>query len=126
MCIANLVIHYNELSDNPENSDLSGTEIFWEVFQTYWVSMVGAFIAVLFSIFVFALCGFHTYLVFNALTTQELLKHVYENLGGSPFSTGRCFGNWNKVICWPRITHTRLYYMLYLKHRNEEKFDKLR
>ena len=88
--------------------------------------MVGAFIAVLFSIFVFALCGFHSYIIGKALTTQELLKKVYVNLPGSPFSTGRCFANWKKVICWPSITHTRLYYMLYLKHRDEEKFDRLR
>ena len=69
MCIANMVIHYHELSDNPDYSDQSNFEIFGEVFKAYWVSMVGAFIAVLFSIFVFALCGFHTYLVGKALTT---------------------------------------------------------
>ena len=126
MCVANIVIHYNELSDNPENEDLSGAEVFWEVTKQYWVSMLGAFIAVLFSIFVFALCGFHSYLVCMALTTQECLKHMYDYLPSSPFSTGRCMGNWVNVVCWPRIVHTRLYYMLYLKHRDEEKFDKLR
>lgn len=69
MCLANIVIHYNEVRDNPDNEDLSGAEVFWEVFKQYWVSMLGAFIAVLFSIFVFALCGFHSYLVCKALTT---------------------------------------------------------
>ena len=34
--------------------------------------------------------------------------------------------DWKKVICWPKILHTRLYYMLFLKHRDEEKFDQLR
>lgn len=126
LCVANVVIHYNEVSDNPENADLSGGEVYWEVTKKYWVSMVGAFIAVLFSLFVFALCGFHTYLVFTSLTTQERLKNVYNYLPSSPFSTGRCMVDWKKAICWPRILHTRLYYMLYLKHRDEEKFDQLR
>ena len=88
--------------------------------------MIGAFIAILFSIFVFGLCGFHTYLVQKALTTQEKLKHMYDSLPFSPFSHGRCFANWTKVICWPRIPKTRLYYMLYLKHKDKEKFDALR
>ena len=69
LCLTNVVIHYNELRDNPKNDHLSGGEVYWEVTKTYWVSMLGAFIAVLFSLFVFALCGFHTYLVFLALTT---------------------------------------------------------
>ena len=34
--------------------------------------------------------------------------------------------NWSKTICWPKITQTRLYYMLYLKNRNQEKFDQIR
>ena len=63
LCIANLVLHFHEVRDNPDNEDLNGGEVFFKVFQKYWASMVGAFIAILFSIFVFGLCGFHTYLV---------------------------------------------------------------
>ena len=126
LCIANVVIHYNEISDDPSKQDLSGGEIFLRVFKTYWISFAGTFVAVLFSIFVFALCGFHTMLIFRGLTTQEFLKHMYDNFPKSPFSYSGWFTNWKKVICCPRITHTRLYYMLYLKHRNEEKFDQLR
>lgn len=126
LCICNIVIHFNELRGNPENEALSNSEVFLEVVKTYWVSLVGALFATLFSLFVFALCGFHTFLVFKALTTQEMLKKMYANMARSPFSTGLCLKNWKSVICWPRITHTRLYYMLYLKHRDEERFDELR
>ena len=69
MCIANMVIHYGEVEDNPDNSDLSGAEVFGEVMKEYWISIVGSFIASVFSIFVFGLCGFHTYLVSIGLTT---------------------------------------------------------
>lgn len=34
--------------------------------------------------------------------------------------------DWCKVICCPRVTATRLYYMLYLRHNKQEKFDKIR
>ena len=111
-------MHFHEVRDNPDNEDLDGGEVFFKVFQKYWASMVGAFIAILFSIFVFGLCGFHTYLIQKALTTQEKLKHMYDAFSVSPFSHGRCFANWKKVICWPSIPKTRLYYLLYLKHRD--------
>ena len=114
MCIANMVIHYQELEDDPD-LDHSGSEIFGEVMKKYWASFIGSFIAVLFSIFVFGLCGFHTYLVQSALTTQEKLKGIYKNYPISPYSHGRNLANWVKVVCWPRVNHTRLYYMLYLK-----------
>ena len=114
MCIANMVIHYQELEDDPDFSD-SGSDIFGEVMKKYWASLIGSFIAVLFSIFVFGLCGFHTYLVQSALTTQEKLKGIYKNYPISPYSHGRNLANWVKVVCWPRGNHTRLYYMLYLK-----------
>lgn len=126
MCIFNLVIHYHEVRDNPVNKDLSGADCFYEVFAKYWASLIGAFIAVIFSIFVFGLWGFHTYLINKNLTTQEKLKHIYDNYPISPFSYGRCFTDWRKVICWPRVTKTRLYYMLYLKCQDQEKFDDLR
>lgn len=71
-----------------------------------------------FSLFVFVLCGVHTYLIFKNLTTQELCKKTYKLFPRSPFSYGRNFANWKKVICWPRITQTRLYYMLFLKSRD--------
>jgi len=50
LCILNLVIHYNELRDEPDNIDMSGGEIFVEVLNKYWISIVGAFIAVLVSL----------------------------------------------------------------------------
>lgn len=47
LCIANLVIHYEEVELNPANSGMSGGDIFFEVFSKYWISLVGSFIAVL-------------------------------------------------------------------------------
>ena len=70
--------------------------------------------------------GVHTYLVFKNLTTQELCKKMYKNFPKSPYSYGRTCMNWKKVVCWPRITPTRLYYYLFLKSHDTEKFDKLR
>ena len=49
LCIANLVLHYDEVEKNPLNADLSGPEIFLEVFKKYWVSLIGSFISVLVS-----------------------------------------------------------------------------
>ena len=69
MCIANLLIHYHEVRDNPENYFWSNGDVYFEVFKNYWVSIVGAFIAILFAFFVFGLCGFHTYLVCKGATT---------------------------------------------------------
>jgi len=126
LCIANMVIHYGEVEENPENAHLSGPEVFHEVLKKYWASLLGAFIAVLFSIFVFSLCGFHTYLVQKALTTNEKLKGIYSGFAVSPFSHGRVSADWGKVVCWPRVNHTRLYYMLYLKCQDTDKFDQLR
>lgn len=103
------------MRDEPENHSLSGTDVFFEVFKKYWASLFGAFIATLFSIFVFGLCGYHTFLVNKALTTQEHLKGVYDQYAISPFSHGSCIPNWKKVICWPNVSKTRLYYLLYLK-----------
>ena len=123
MTIANLAIHYEEVRDNPENEDLSGSDVFYEVFAKYWVSMLGSLIALVMSIFVFGLCGFHSYLVSVALTTQEKLKHTYDYLGRSPYSHGRFFKNWKKVVCWPRVNHSRLYYMLYLQSWKQEQFE---
>ena len=69
MCIANMTIHYQEVRDNPKNEDLSGSDVFYEVFAKYWASLIGSFFALVMSIFVFGLCGFHTYLVSKGLTT---------------------------------------------------------
>ena len=126
MCIANLVLHSSDLADDESLGISNGAERFGEVLKEYWASLIGVIIAGVFSIFVFGLCGFHTYLVMKSLTTQEMLKHTYDFLPRSPFSHGRTFTNWKKVVCWPQIPHTRLYYMLYLKHRHAEKFEKLR
>ena len=51
---------------------------------------------------------------------------MYDALPRSPYSHGRFFADWKKVVCWPRVNHTRLYYMLYLKSWDKETFDKLR
>lgn len=112
MCIANMVIHYNEVSD--EEVHLSGPEVFGKVLSKYWISIVGAFIAILFSIFVFGLWGFHTYLVHIGLTTQEKLKHIYDKYPISPYRHGSSLANWSKVVLWPRIMHTRLYHLMLL------------
>lgn len=69
MCIANLVIDYEEIEEAEENKDMAGYEIFGETMRAYWWSFVAAFFAIVFSIFVFGLCGFHTYLISKALTT---------------------------------------------------------
>ena len=58
-----MIIHYHEVADDPRNVDLGSFDIFFEVLVKYWASLVGAFIAGLFSIFIFGLYGFHTYLV---------------------------------------------------------------
>ena len=69
MCIANLVIDYNEIEAAEENVDMAGHEVFGETMKAYWWSFIAAFFAIVFSIFVFGLCGFHTYLISKALTT---------------------------------------------------------
>ena len=61
MCIANLVIDYEETEK--EHPDMSGPEVFGETMSVYWWSFVASFICLVFSIFVFGLCGFHSYLV---------------------------------------------------------------
>ena len=123
MCIANLYIEFEEISS--ENEDMSGPEIFGETLKKYWWSFIAAFIALVFSIFVFGLFGFHSYLVQNALTTQEKLKHMYDRFPISPFHHGRCFANWKKVVIWPAVAPTKLYHMLYLFHRNEPKYNRI-
>ena len=50
MCVANMVIHADEVKDDPKNADLNGGDVFYLVLSRYWISMVGAFIAVLVSL----------------------------------------------------------------------------
>ena len=63
MCISNLVLHSSDLADDPDLQVSNGAERFGEVLKEYWASFLGVIIAGVFSIFVFGLCGFHTYLV---------------------------------------------------------------
>ena len=49
MCIANMVIHYGEVRDDPANANLNGGEVFGEVLAKYWISLVGSFIATVVS-----------------------------------------------------------------------------
>ena len=72
LCILNVVIHYRdtkadhfeELGVHPKAMDV------WKItLKEYWGSVVVAFVAVLFSIFVFALFGFHSYIISLNLTT---------------------------------------------------------
>ena len=63
MCIANLVLHSNDLAEDESLGITNGAERFGEVLKEYWASLIGVIIAGVFSIFVFGLCGFHTYLV---------------------------------------------------------------
>ena len=32
LCIANLVLHFHEVRDNPDNEDMGGGEVFFKVF----------------------------------------------------------------------------------------------
>ena len=50
MCIANMVIHYDEVANEPGNENKDGGEIFFEVFSKYWAALIGAFIAVFVSL----------------------------------------------------------------------------
>lgn len=120
MCIANVLIHYQETfeEDLVANPETTWKEAFWDTLSRYWSSVLGAFVAFLFSIFIFALCGFHSYIVSRALTTQEKLKHVYDYLPRSPFSFGKKRTDCRKILCCPRIPTSRLYQMLYLRHTN--------
>lgn len=104
LCIANLVIHYQEVSADPDNEDKSFISVTGKVLSKYWASFVGAFIAIIFSIFVFGLCGYHSFLVSTALTTQEHLKGVYAKFSMSPFSHGRAWANWKKTVLWPNVS----------------------
>ena len=99
-----MVIHYQEVREDPANSELSGSDVFFETFKLYWSALLGSFIAILFSVFVFGLCGYHSFLVNKALTTQEHLKGVYARYDTSPFSHGRCWPNWKKVVFWPKVS----------------------
>ena len=67
LCIANIAVHYEEVEE--EQLHLKGHEVFGEVMAKYWSALLGAFIAFVFSIFVFGLFGYHTFLVNKALTT---------------------------------------------------------
>ena len=69
MCIANLVIDYAEIEASEDSVGLAGHEIFGETMASYWWSFLAALFCLIFSIFVFGLCGFHTYLISKSLTT---------------------------------------------------------
>ena len=59
-----LQAHVDEWGIHPDSWDV------WKVtLKEWWGSIVVAFIAVLFSIFVFALMGFHSYIISIGLTT---------------------------------------------------------
>ena len=96
------------------------------VLADYPMSLVIALFAIVFSIFVFALTGFHTYIVSLGVTTQEKLKHVYDHFPRSPWSTGNLFRNWAKIVCCPRRSKTRLSYPLYLKTNEPNQFAALK
>ena len=51
---------------------------------------------------------------------------MYDRYPISPFHHGRCFANWTKVIFWPTIARTKLYHMLYIYHRDNEQFTKIK
>lgn len=75
--------------------------------------------------FVFALCGFHTYIICLGLTTQEKLKHIFDRFPTSPFTKGFT-RNWSKVICCPKVIPSRISHELYLKTNKPEEFEKLK
>ena len=114
LCLANMILHVKDVKDDPENEGMGGGEAFRETMKSYWISLVGSFIAVVFSIFVFGLCGFHTYLVHIGLTTQEKLKHIYDKYPISPFRHASCFPNWSKVVFWPQSMETRVHHLMIL------------
>jgi palmitoyltransferase ZDHHC9/14/18 len=74
MCVANLVIHYKEevdrflLSGHTED-EISKLGLVGQTFRDYWASAAVSIFAILFSIFVFALFGFHSFIAVYNLTT---------------------------------------------------------
>lgn len=104
LCVANYVLHYQDIHANYhiQGEVRSFSELFLETVHTFPASFVVALFAVLFSFFVFTLCGFHSFIVSINLTTQEKLSHKYDRFPRSPFSFGRCFKDWSRVICWTR------------------------
>ena len=69
LCILNVVIEFQETRANHSEEKLTNVEVWVLTFKEYWGSIVVAFVAVLFSIFVFALFGFHSYIISLNLTT---------------------------------------------------------
>ena len=129
LCIFNVILHYRDTKEAhlaEWGTHPPALDVWKETLKEWWGSIIVAFIAVLFSIFVFALMGFHSYIISINLTTQEKLKHVYDRFPKSPYSFVSCLTDWRKVICCPRRPGSKLSYMLYLKSNEPEKFDKER
>ena len=119
MCIANLWLEVTEVDYD------SNAEALNETAKKYPTSiLVGCFV-ILFSIFVLALCGFHSFLIGINQTTQEKLNHKFDRFTKSPYSYGSLFKNWLKVIFWPKNrSPTRLSWTLFLKSNFPEAYDK--
>jgi len=75
-----------------------------------------------FSIFVFALFGFHSYIVAFNLTTQEQLTHKFKKFPISPYSYGSCWKNVTKVVCCTKRENSRISLALYLKSSNDTEY----
>ena len=128
LCIANLVIHYQQVQETlllAEDTASVGS-ILKEVLKQFPMSLVIAVFATVFSIFVFALCGFHTYLVSLNLTTQEKLKKTYDKFPRSPFSYGSVFADWKKSILNPTRAASRITWPLFLKSSYPDEFESYR
>lgn len=95
-------------------------------FKDYPASVCVAIFAVLFSIFVFALCGFHSFVISQNQTTQEKLKHTFDKFSRSPYSYGRCLKDWSKVICCPKRANSRISHALVVKSSDADYEEFLR
>ena len=128
LCIMNVNIHFIETRDAHKADGIYEDNFgIWKLTLTqYWGSILIALYAILFGVFVFALCAFHTLIISQNLTTYEKLKKQYARFPQSPFAFPSCTTNWTKFICCPRRSKTKLSYMLFLRTRDEDKFAKMK
>ena len=128
LCICNVVIHFRETREEHRNDGIynSNSGIWVLTLKEYWGSILIAIYTVLFGVFVFALCVFHSYITSKNLTTYEKLKHVYDRFPQSPFAFPSCTTNWVRTVFCVRRNKTKLSYMLYLKSNDNERFKAIR
>ena len=76
LSIMNVFVHFYETKEDHLEEEIfrSNGDIWKLTCQKYWGSIAIAFYALLFGVFVFGLCGFHTWIISLNLSTYEKLK----------------------------------------------------